>query len=182
MLTRQHFSPKAVAALALTAALVATAARPAFAQDEKQGSPVAAVIKGVLLDPTTYAPAAIAYDATMRDWKTSQPFFQNGFVEHNARFTVSGRPDDWAIGYAAGRSLILRDALNTLEISAAQNLGSRLVERSLMSRYPQHRTLVRTIGWMQRIAVASAMSYHLSADHYRQAQMNAQLTVQLGLK
>jgi hypothetical protein len=181
MLTRQPFSLKAAAALALFAALLLTIARPAWAQDEHRTSPIAAAIKGVLLDPTTYAPAAIGYDATMRDWNTSQPFFENGYVEHNARFTLTGRADASAIGYVAGRNQILKDALGAFEISAAQNFGSRLVEGGLMARYPQHRTLIRTVGWIQRIAIASAMSYHLSAGHYRQAEANAQLAVQLGL-
>src|SRR5262249_33715572 len=54
-------------------------------------------VKDVTLDPTTYAPAIIAYDATVRDWNSSQPFFRNGFLEQNARFTVSGQANDTAV-------------------------------------------------------------------------------------
>src|ERR1700730_15771631 len=99
MLTRQHFSLRLVATFVVILMLVLTSAQGAFAQDEKKSSALADVVKGVFFDPTTYAPAVIGYDATMRDWNTSQPFFKNGFVEHNARFTVTGRSDDTAMNY-----------------------------------------------------------------------------------
>jgi hypothetical protein len=151
-------------------------------EEERSSSALADVVKGVVFDPTTYAPAVISYDATMRDWKTSQPFFRNGFAEHNARFTVSGLPDDRAISYQAGRDLILKDALSTLGVSAAQNLAGRIVERALLERYPEHRKMVKTIGWVQRIAVNSVMTYRLSAMHYRQATLNAESARALGLR
>ena len=97
MLTRQHFSPRLIAAFLVVCALVLASAQLAFAQDEKRPSAIADVVKGVIFDPTTYAPAVIGYDATLKDWKTSQPFFRAGFVEHNARFTLSGRSDDTAV-------------------------------------------------------------------------------------
>src|ERR1051325_9420619 len=145
MLTRQQFSLRLAATMVTFVALILASAPVAFAQEGKQSSPVADVIKGVVFDPTTYAPAAIGYDATMRDWNTSQPFFRNGFVEHNARFTVSGLPDDQAVSYTVGRQRILRDAAAVLGVSAAQNLTSRLVEHALLRRYPEHRTAVKVI-------------------------------------
>src|SRR5436190_23366105 len=111
MLSRQHFSLRLMAVLVMFMTLVLANAQFALAQDEKPSSAFGNVVKGVFLDPTTYAPAVIGYHSTMKDWNTSQPFFQNGFVEHNARFTVSGRPDDIAVGYGEGRNRILRDAL-----------------------------------------------------------------------
>jgi hypothetical protein len=182
MLTRQHFSLRFIATFVMIATLVLVSAPLAFAQDEKRSSAFADVVKGVVFDPTTYAPALIAYHATMKDWNTSQPFFQNGFVEHNARFTVNGRPDGTAVSYTVGRNLIFKDAAAAFGVAAAQNATSRLVEHALLQRYPDHRKVVKTIGWMQRIAVASAMSYHLSAGHYRQAQLNAQRSAELGLR
>ena len=59
---------------------------------------------------------------------------------------------------------------------------SRIVERALLQRYPEHRKVVKTVGWIQRITVASLMSYHLSAPHYRQAQVNTQRAAELGLR
>src|SRR5438067_12505788 len=107
MLTRQHFSPRLIAAFFIAVfVIVLASAQLALAQDEKRPSVVADVVKGVVFDPTTYAPAVIGYDATMKDWKTSQPFFRAGFVEHNARFTVSGRSDDTAVSYAVGTNQI----------------------------------------------------------------------------
>ena len=177
MLTRQHFSLRFIATPVMIATLALTSTSAAFAQDEKPSSALADVVKGVVFDPTTYAPAAIAYDATMKDWNTSQPFFQNGFVEHNRRFTVTGRPNDVAVSYIVGRNQIFKDAVGAFGVSAAQNATSRLVERALLARYPNHRKTVKTIGWIQRISVASLMSCHLSAAHLRQAQVNAQRSV-----
>jgi len=182
MLTRQHFSLRALATYALVTAFVLSSAQFAFAQDEKPSSPFADVVKGVFLDPTTYAPALIGYHSTMKDWNTSQPLFQNGYVEHNARFTVSGRPNDTPVSYAVGQKQILGNAFTAFGVAAAQNATSRVVERALLAKYPNHRKVVKTIGWIQRIALASAMSYHLSAGHYRQAQVNIQMASSLGFR
>jgi hypothetical protein len=167
---------------AIVTLLILASASNVLAQEETRSSAVGDIVKGVVFDPTTYAPALIQYDATMRDWKTSQPFFQQGYVERNARFTRSGLPNDIPLGYTAGRNLILKDTLTTLGVSAAQNATSRLVERALLSRYPDHPKVVKTIGWIQRITVASLMSYHLSAAHYRQAELNAQTARELGFR
>jgi hypothetical protein len=183
MLTRQHFSPRGVAALfVVVVTFVIASAHIALAQDVKRSSPVADVVKGVFFDPTTYAPAVLSYDATMRDWNTSQPFFYNGFVEHNARFTISGRSDDPAVNYMAGRSQIFVDAASALGVSLVQNTTSRIVERALLGRFPEHRKAIKTVGWIQRITIASLMSYQLSAGHYRQAQLNAQRAAELGIR
>ena len=64
------------------------------AQSDTQQPPfVWSVAKSVLLDPTTYAPAAMSYTALRMDWNSSQPLFRAGYVEHNYLFTVSGRPN-----------------------------------------------------------------------------------------
>jgi hypothetical protein len=183
MLTRQLFALRIAATFLMILSLVLASAPFAFAQDEKQRpSAFADVVKGVAFDPTTYAPALIGFHATMKDWNTSQPFFQNGFVEHNQRFTVTGRPDDTALSYMVGRSQIFKDAITAFGVTAAQNATSRLVERALLQRYPDHRKAVKTVGWIQRITVASLMSYRLSASHYRQAEINSQRAAELGLR
>ena len=182
MLTRQHFTLRFVATFVMILTLVLASAPLASAQDEKRSSAFADVVKGVMFDPTTYAPALISYHATMKDWNTSQPFFQNGFVEHNQRFTVTGRPDDTALSYMVGRNQIFKDAVTAFGVTAAQNATSRLVERALLQRYPEHSRVVKTVGWIQRISISSLMSYHLSASHYRQAQVNAQRAAELGLR
>lgn len=138
------------------------------------------VVKKVALDPTTYAPAIVAWTATQLDWQSSQVFFRNGWFEHNSRFTVSGRHDDIAIGYAAGNRQILTDALAVLQVSMVNNVSERVIERMLMRRYPNHRKLLRTIGWIERSAMASYWSYKLSAGHLRQWQKNERLVRQLG--
>lgn len=183
MVTRQqHWLRVLTTSAILTVPLVLATAQFASAQEADRPSAIADIVKGVVFDPTTYGPALISYDATMRDWKTSQPFFRNGFVERNARFTVSGRSNDTAVSYTVGRNQIVRDTLTTFGTSAVQNLTSRIVEHALLARYPEHRKMVKTIGWIQRIGVGSLVSYQLSAAHYRQAGQNAALSRQLGYR
>jgi hypothetical protein len=139
-------------------------------------------IKMAILDPSTYAPAIVTYDGTMRDWQSSQPFFQRGYVEQNARFTRSGRSGDVAISYGAGRDQILRDSLSVLAVSAVHNFGTQLIEQGLRERYPQHRKLITVFGWIERSAVASAMTYGLASPHYRQWRANQQLAAKMGIQ
>ena len=172
----------AVTFVLMVALFCSTAASPAFAQDQEQPSLAIDVAKHTLFDPTTYAPALFTYTATMRDWNTSQPFFQQGYLEHNARFTVSGRPDDIAIPYGDGRHRILMDAIGVLQISLVNNVTSRVIDRVLIENHPEHRTLFRTLGWIERVGFASYMSYRLSASHIRQAQLNQQRMSQLSIR
>jgi hypothetical protein len=182
MVLRQH-TLRCFAISAIVALLTVGNAGLVFAQDNsKDSSAIADVIKGVVFDPTTYAPALISYDATMRDWNTSQPFFQNGYVERNARFTLTGLSNDRPVSYQIGRNQIMRDTLTTLGVSVIQNTTSRIVEQALMAKYPNHRKMVKTIGWIQRIGIASVMTYKLSAPHYRQAGINAQQAGELGFR
>ena len=143
-------------------------------------SPIRQLVKDVACDPTTYAPGAIGYVATRLDWASSQPLFGRGFVEGNARFTVSGYANDVPIDYGTGKRRIVIDALKNLGPSLVNNAASRIVERALIQRYPTHKTLVRTVGWIERISFASLMSYHLSAAHFRQWRTNERLVQQLG--
>jgi hypothetical protein len=183
MVSRQQNWLHCFATSAIVAVLTLTSAGSAFAQENNNdSSAVADVIKGVVFDPTTYAPALISYDATMRDWNTSQPFFQNGYYERNSRFTLTGLSNDRPVSYLVGRNQILKDTLTTLGVSAMQNATSRIVEQALMAKYPNHRKVVKTIGWIQRIALASVMTYQLSTPHYRQAAINAQQARELGFR
>jgi hypothetical protein len=154
----------------------------ASAQNPDQPSFLGDTFKRVILDPTTYAPAVIAYEGTMRDWNTSQPFFRNGYVERNERFTLSGLPNDRPVSYDAGRQRILSDAFINLQMSLAHNAADQVFERMLIDRFPQHRKLVRTLGWIERSAFASYMSYRLSVMHYRQAAANQAYAQQMGFK
>ncbi len=154
---------------------------PAAAEDRSDSSSfLHAVLKGVALDPTTYAPALIAYDATKRDWDSSQVFFEHGYLESNSRYTVSGRAFDVPVGYGEGNRRIFTDALTSLGWSAFNNASSRATERLLMKLSPRHRRTIKTIGWIERTALASYTAYVLSATHYRQWRTNVQLAGQLG--
>ena len=166
---------------ALTALMLLAAFRVS-AQDRERPSFIADVFTRVVADPTTYTPALLGYDATMRDWNSSQPFFRYGFHERNGRFTISGMPNDVPVSYGAGRRIILADAFVTLERSVVNNLADQIIERILVERYPNHRKLVRALGWAQRISFASFKSYRLSAEHYRQARENEQLARQFGFQ
>ena len=166
----------------LVVAIVVVVPAAAFAQEEHRSSFAASTFKGVIFDPTTYAPALIAYDATMRDWNSSQPLFRSGYVELNERFTVSGLPRDVPVSYQIGNRRIVGDAFANLGMSVVNNVADRVFERILTDRFPTHRKVVRTLGWIERSAFASYMSYQLSAAHYRQASTNVRLAEQLGLR
>jgi hypothetical protein len=172
--------PSAGLMILVVLVLTLSGAIDAFAQESDRPLPIADIAKRVVLDPTTFAPAVIAYDATLRDWKTSQVFFENGFLESNPRFTISGRPYDMPVGYAAGQRRILLDAMTILGNSAVHNISANIIERLLVSRYPNHRKLFRVLGWAERSAYASYMSYALAAPHYRQSRFNQQQAVLLG--
>ncbi len=95
---QQHWTRRVLGLLLLVQVLLLTP-WTAAAQDTGRSSFLVDVAKQVVLDPTTYAPSLIGYDATQRDWATSQPFFRNGYLERNPRFTVSGLPNDVAVSY-----------------------------------------------------------------------------------
>lgn len=180
-MTRQQEWRK-IGAAAIVGVAMLLAPVTATAQSQEQPPAFWDVTKRVVFDPTTYAPAIIAYDATMRDWNSSQPFFRNGFVEHNPRYTISGRPDDFALDHEAGKRRIRADALANAQMSLVNNAVDQIFERVLTEKYPTHRTLVRTLGWIERISFASYMSYRLSAAHYRQWQLNDATAARMGFK
>ena len=138
------------------------------------------VTRGVLLDPTTYAPATLAYTAQRLDWKSSQVFFEHGWLERNKLFTVSGRPNDVPVTYRAGVRVIRRNALSIFQASIVNNYAAGVGERLLLGRYPTRRRLWRGIAWAERIAFASYLSYVSSAEHWRQIKRNGRLVEQYG--
>jgi hypothetical protein len=140
------------------------------------------VTKSVVLDPTTYAPATLAYTSMRLDWRSSQPLFQNGWVEQNRRFTISGRPNDTPISFADGNRKIRQMALLHLQESIINNASANLFERALTNKYPQHRKLFKILSWAERIAFASYVSYRASANHFRQAERNLALARQYGYR
>jgi len=136
--------------------------------------------RSVLIDPTTYAPAALSYGAQRLDWKTSRVLLDHGWLEQNPRFTVSGRPNDVAISYAAGNRKIRQEALVQLQQSVTANLVIGIGERVLVARYPQHRKLFWALSWGGRITAASWMAYLASAEHIRQIRTNGRLAAAYG--
>jgi hypothetical protein len=162
----------------MCAALV-LASTAVMAQDSGS-SLLADVAKRVVLDPTTYTPALVSHYATTRDWQTSQPFFAHGANEMNPGFTISGRPNDMPVSYDEGGRRILRDSLVKLQISAASNATGEVIERLLVTRYPTHRKAIRTVGWVQRVALSSYLTYQWSVMHFRQTNINEQLAQQYG--
>ena len=138
--------------------------------------------KSVLFDPTTYAPATLSYTSQRMDWNTSQALFKAGWMEHNARFTVSGRPDDTPLGFDAGNRQIRRMALAHLQESVVNNLSAQIFERSLTQKYPDHRKLLKTLSWVERISFSAYVGYLASVDHFRQAQRNQQMAREYGLQ
>jgi hypothetical protein len=138
------------------------------------------IVRGVLIDPTTYAPAVLSYEAQRWDWKTSQVLLERGWLEQNPRFTISGRPNDVPMTYEAGTRQIRKEALARLQWSVTNNLATGICERVLIARYPNHGKLVRTISWIERISVSSYMSYLASIEHFRQVSKNRRLAREYG--
>ena len=152
----------------------------ASAQTETDSNVFWDVAKGVVFDPTTYAPATLSYTSMKMDWDSSQTLFRNGWVEQNRRFTISGRPNDLPVSYAEGNRRIRQMALLHLQESIINNTAANLFERVLAEKYPQHRKLFKVLSWVERIAFASYVSYVASANHFKQTERNRQLAIQFG--
>jgi len=84
------------------------------------------------------------------------------------------------VSFADGKRQILTDSLLNLPMSFVNNTSSRLAERGLMTQYPDHPKLIRTLGWIERTAFSGYMSNRLAAKHFRQWQQNVALARQLG--
>jgi hypothetical protein len=160
-------------------AIAADARAQATATDEP--ALLSEVVRRVACDPTTYAPTALVYTARQLDWSTSQALFKMGYVEANPGYTVSGRPGDIPLSYAAGNRQIARDTIGLLGRSAANNALSAIVERALIDRAPKHRRLIRTLGWIERGAFAAYWSHRLSRRHFEQWRANRDLARELGV-
>jgi hypothetical protein len=124
-------------------------------------------------------PTAISFDAMLQDWRTSQVLFDHGWVEANAHFTVSKRPNDLPVSYSEGKRRFAR-MRSRCSVFTGKQRGGALGSRLLMSRYPTHPKLVRTLSWLERIAFASILTYRNSADHLRQARANRRLAREYG--
>ena len=162
----------AAASLLTAMCLPATAS----AQSPERPRPIAmdAAVR-TLKDPTTFIPAIVAYEAKSEDWRTCQVLFAHGWVEQNPRYTTSGRPNDTPVSFAAGKKMILHESLITLQWSAVHNMGANIAERAFLSRYPRHRRLIRTFGWVERIGFAGYLTYMQAAKHFRQVERNREL-------
>jgi hypothetical protein len=148
----------------------------AYAQTEESRRPIVwDIARAVLIDPTTYVPAVVTYEAMLQDWKTSQALFSHGWVEGNPRFTISGRPNDVPVGYDTGKRIIRNIGLELLQQSVVHNVAVGVVDRLLIARYPERKKLIRTLSWIERIGFASAVTYLNSAKHFRQAGTNRRL-------
>lgn len=156
----------------VAAALLAVSPLSARAEGDQPRPFAWDVARAVLIDPTTFAPAVISYSAIQEDWKTSQILFAHGWLEQNPRFTISGRANDVPVGYGEGTKRARIAALGVLQYSTANNASVAAVERLLVARYPQRKTLIRTLSWVERIAFASILTYRNSAAHLRQASTN----------
>jgi hypothetical protein len=153
-----------------------------YAQQQEERGFVSDVTRRVMLDPTTYAPAIIFFPSQYYDWETSQPFFRNGYMERNSEFTQSGLPNDLPISFAAGNRKIVHNTLINFSTSMVHNVTEQTFERELVEKFPQHRKLIRSLGWVERVAVSGYLTYYTSAPHYRQWMDNERRARALGFK
>ena len=152
------------------------------AQESGRSNMALDLTKAVLFDPTTYAPATLSYTSQRMDWKTSQVLFNAGWLEHNPRFTVSGRPDGAPISFEAGNKQIRQDAFAHLQESLVNNLSTQIFERVLADKHPEHRRLFKTLGWIERISFSSYVGYLASVDHFKQVQRNQDMARAYGIQ
>ena len=115
------------------------------------------------VDPGGYCPW-IARLLSGRSWSLMRPFHSSDLIPRAKTF-----------GSKAG------ELASTINHERPHYVVER-TEQALLARYPEHRTVVKTIGWIQRIAVGSALAYHLSAAHYRQAATNTRLAREYGYR
>jgi hypothetical protein len=172
---------RSVIAFALLLWVLLCTSSSLYAQEQERG-PVADVTRRVATDPTTYAPAVIFFPSQYLDWVSSQPFFRNGYVERNYDFTLSGRSNDTPISFGDGNKKIVQNTLINLSTSVVHNIAEQSVERSLVRRFPEKRKLIRTLGWVERIAVNGYLAYYTSAPHYRQWRENERKARELGFR
>jgi hypothetical protein len=162
----------------LAAAIVAAAGLVTGAAAQESPRPPSIVREAVtrtVADPTTYVLPITVYTARRLDWDSSQALFRHGYLEANGAFTLSGRPNDQPVSYAAGKRIILRESLGLLGWSAGNNAACAVVERRLIERMPARRRLIRTIGWAERIAFSAYWTHRLSARSFRQWHDNERL-------
>ena len=159
--------------------LILSSVGSASAQNSTETYSWKQAVKKTVTDPTTYFPTGLSYDSSIRDWKTSQPLFELGFVELNPRYTISGQPNDKPLSYEAGQKRIVYDSITVITFSSLHNFSSRLIENKLKESYPNHKKFISALTWTERIAFAIAVSYKMSAAHYRQAQLNRQILANL---
>ena len=168
--------------LVLVLACVLLWSAAASAQTKEPSPSVSAIIKTVARDPATYAPVALKYVAMRLDWESSQIFFRHGFVEHNARYTVSGLNDDVAVSHATGQRRLAMDSLRLFARTVPQNVAERATEALFIRRFPQHRKLFLVAGQAARIAGASYLAYSWSRPNLGQWHRNERLAAQMGYK
>lgn len=138
--------------------------------------------KDVIFDPTTYPPALINFTARKLDWESSQIFFRNGYLEENSNFTISGKANDLPISHSAGNRRIIIETLPVFELSLLNNTALSISERLLIHFYPSHKKLIKSIGWVEKVAATSYSSYYHSEKIFRQWQKNKRLASELGLR
>jgi hypothetical protein len=142
------------------------------ASDPARPTLFAETMTRVFKDPTTYALPPIVYAAHRLDWDSSQKLFARGYVEANPDFTVTGHVNDIPISHQAGKRRILRYSASMIGRSVLNNATCAVVERRLIARAPQHRKLIRTLGWVERSFATTYWSYRLTHNQVGQWREN----------
>jgi len=133
----------------------------------------------VVKDPTTYITPIAVYTTHRLDWDSSQKLFAYGYLEANPQYTINGRVNDLPVGYSEGKRKILRYSLSTIGNSLVNNAACAIVERQLIERNPQHRKLIRTLGWIERGLFNAYWAEKLSRNQRLQWQDNNRVLADL---
>jgi hypothetical protein len=99
MLTRQHFLLRFAATFVT---IVRRSANASLRSHRKQSDPRRSPMLSCRIRSHDCSSRRLPRDS--EDGTRRKLFFQNGFVEHNQRFIVTGRPDDAALSYGLQKS------------------------------------------------------------------------------
>lgn len=143
---------------------------------------VGGVAKDVATDPTTYSPFGASWLGKQLDWSSSQVFFEHDYIESNPYFTINGLVQGTPVSYATGNRKVIQISLPVLKLSLVNNVNVSAIEWFLIEKQPKHRKLIKTAGWVEKIAVASYLGYKYSHRNFRQWQKNKDMARQLGYR
>lgn len=162
--------------------IVSSAALAQEAETRQDRHPFRSAFVSSLLDPTSVVPPVLFKKWTDDDWRKSQKLFGAGMVEANPLFTVSGKPNDTPISYAAGRRKINLQTMQVAAMTYGIDLSLRSLDNLAQRQDPQNRRALKWGFFAARMATKAYLVHKLANPHRVQAGKNEQMALELGLR